>query len=108
VAIGRSLGIETIAEGIETHEQAARMAALGCAFGQGYAFAHPMTAVDLLSDFGSASVTTATGVKDATTSGRREADGRAATASRRPASPKPEAAPGRAPRRVSALRPSAS
>ena len=109
VAIGRSLGIETIAEGIETHEQAARMAALGCTFGQGYAFAHPMPAVDLLVDFGAASTTTAI-VEGATTSGRREADGRAATASRRPASPKIEAAPRsvRTPRRPAALRPSAS
>ncbi len=42
IAMSRSLGIETVAEGIETSEQADRMQRLGCAFGQGYAFARPM------------------------------------------------------------------
>jgi diguanylate cyclase (GGDEF)-like protein len=42
VAMGRSLGIQTVAEGIETAEQAARMRALGCTYGQGYYFAHPV------------------------------------------------------------------
>jgi predicted signal transduction protein with EAL and GGDEF domain len=42
VAMGRSLGIRTVAEGIETAEQADRMRALGCAYGQGYYFATPM------------------------------------------------------------------
>ena len=37
VAMGRSLDIETVAEGIETAEQADRMRDLGCLFGQGYA-----------------------------------------------------------------------
>ena len=39
--MGRSLGIRTVAEGIETAEQAERMRALGCAYGQGYHFATP-------------------------------------------------------------------
>ena len=42
VAMGRSLEIRTVAEGIETAEQAERMRALGCAFGQGYHFAQPI------------------------------------------------------------------
>jgi diguanylate cyclase (GGDEF)-like protein len=42
VAMGRSLEIDTVAEGIETAEEAARMRALGCAFGQGYFFARPI------------------------------------------------------------------
>ena len=42
-----SLGILTVAEGIETAEQAARMRALGCTYGQGYHFARPLTAVDI-------------------------------------------------------------
>ncbi len=42
VAMGRSLGIKTVAEGIETAEQAARMHELGCAYGQGYFFARPL------------------------------------------------------------------
>ena len=41
VAMSESLGIMTVAEGIENAEQAARMRRLGCTFGQGYFFAHP-------------------------------------------------------------------
>jgi EAL domain-containing protein (putative c-di-GMP-specific phosphodiesterase class I) len=52
IAMSRSLGIETVAEGIETSEQADRMRRLGCVFGQGYAFARPMVETDLLSAFG--------------------------------------------------------
>ena len=44
VAMGKSLGIKTVAEGIETAEQAARMRDLGCAYGQGYFFAKPVAA----------------------------------------------------------------
>jgi diguanylate cyclase (GGDEF)-like protein len=42
VAMGRSLDIRTVAEGIETAEQAERMRALGCVYGQGYHFAPPI------------------------------------------------------------------
>jgi EAL domain-containing protein (putative c-di-GMP-specific phosphodiesterase class I) len=41
VAMSESLGIMTVAEGIENAEQAARMQRLGCTFGQGYFFAYP-------------------------------------------------------------------
>jgi diguanylate cyclase (GGDEF)-like protein len=41
VAMSESLGIITVAEGIEDADQAARMRRLGCAYGQGYYFAHP-------------------------------------------------------------------
>ena len=44
VAMGKSLEIKTVAEGIETAEQAARMRDLGCAYGQGYFFAKPVAA----------------------------------------------------------------
>jgi diguanylate cyclase (GGDEF)-like protein len=44
VAMSKSLGIVTVAEGIETAEQAERMRALGCAYGQGYFFARPLDA----------------------------------------------------------------
>lgn len=47
VAMGRSLEIATVAEGIETPEQAERMRALGCRYGQGYYFARP-TAGDVI------------------------------------------------------------
>jgi predicted signal transduction protein with EAL and GGDEF domain len=42
VALGRSLDITTVAEGIETIEQAERMRALGCTYGQGYLFSRPL------------------------------------------------------------------
>jgi EAL domain-containing protein (putative c-di-GMP-specific phosphodiesterase class I) len=42
VALSQSLDIETVAEGIETAEQAKRMEALGCRYGQGYYFARPI------------------------------------------------------------------
>lgn len=47
IAMGRSLEIRTVAEGIETREQAERMRDLGCAYGQGFHFAAP-TAGDLV------------------------------------------------------------
>ena len=47
VAMGRSLGIQTVAEGIETAEQAARMRVLGCTYGQGFYFAHPVADTEI-------------------------------------------------------------
>jgi EAL domain-containing protein (putative c-di-GMP-specific phosphodiesterase class I) len=47
VAMGRSLEIETVAEGIETADQATRMRDLGCAYGQGYHFAQPTLGADV-------------------------------------------------------------
>jgi|GEM_PF-3427206 len=43
VAMGSSLQIQTVAEGIETAEQAERMRAIGCTYGQGYYFAEPLS-----------------------------------------------------------------
>jgi diguanylate cyclase (GGDEF)-like protein len=43
VGLGKSLGIATTAEGIETKDVALSLAALGCDYGQGYYFAAPMT-----------------------------------------------------------------
>jgi diguanylate cyclase (GGDEF)-like protein len=48
IAMGRSLGIETVAEGIETAEEAARMRELGCSHGQGYYYAAPLAAEDIV------------------------------------------------------------
>jgi diguanylate cyclase (GGDEF)-like protein len=42
VELGRALGLELIAEGIETEEQSAWFQSLGCRFGQGYLYARPM------------------------------------------------------------------
>jgi diguanylate cyclase (GGDEF)-like protein len=42
VAFSQSLGLVTVAEGIETAEQARWLRDAGCTFGQGYYFGHPM------------------------------------------------------------------
>jgi diguanylate cyclase (GGDEF)-like protein len=49
VALGRSLEIRTVAEGIETEDQAQRMRDLGCAYGQGYHFAKPTPGTEIAS-----------------------------------------------------------
>jgi EAL domain-containing protein (putative c-di-GMP-specific phosphodiesterase class I) len=46
IALGRTLGIQTVAEGIERPEQRDGLRALGCSFGQGFYFAHPMQAAE--------------------------------------------------------------
>ncbi len=43
IALGASLGLEVIAEGIELPEQIASLRKLGCDLGQGFVFAEPMT-----------------------------------------------------------------
>lgn len=43
IEIARSLGVETIAEGVETMDHAKLLAALGCDIVQGYAFARPLS-----------------------------------------------------------------
>ncbi|MBP0443358.1 EAL domain-containing protein [Roseomonas sp. SSH11] len=48
ISLGRSLGMEVIAEGIETAEQEAWLRARGCELGQGYRYGKPMPAGDLL------------------------------------------------------------
>jgi len=42
IDLGRSLGIEVVAEGIETSQQADDLRALNCGFGQGYLFSRPV------------------------------------------------------------------
>jgi diguanylate cyclase (GGDEF)-like protein/PAS domain S-box-containing protein len=44
IALGASLSLEVVAEGIELPEQATSLQALGCELGQGYLFAKPMAA----------------------------------------------------------------
>ncbi|MQS15675.1 bifunctional diguanylate cyclase/phosphodiesterase [Streptomyces kaniharaensis] len=44
VHLGRSLGLDIVAEGVETAAQADRLRALGCLWGQGFHFGRPMTA----------------------------------------------------------------
>ena len=47
VEIGKSMGIEVVAEGVETMEHAAILRDLGCDILQGYAFSRPMSQADL-------------------------------------------------------------
>jgi diguanylate cyclase (GGDEF)-like protein/PAS domain S-box-containing protein len=47
VAMGRSLGIATVAEGVEAAEQVDALRHLGCTYIQGYHFSRPLTADDL-------------------------------------------------------------
>ena len=44
VAMAKSLGVDTVAEGVETEEQLSHLAALGCHRAQGYLLAKPMSA----------------------------------------------------------------
>jgi diguanylate cyclase (GGDEF)-like protein len=47
VRVAHSLGMNTVAEGIETAAQAAVVRKLGCEKGQGYLFSRPLSSVDL-------------------------------------------------------------
>lgn len=44
LGLARALGMQTVAEGIETPELAQTLAALGCTYGQGYCFSRPVDA----------------------------------------------------------------
>ena len=46
VALGETLRMTTVAEGIETEAQRGRLLGLGCGLGQGYLFAPPLDAED--------------------------------------------------------------
>jgi diguanylate cyclase (GGDEF)-like protein len=48
IEIGRSMGVEVIAEGVETMEQAKLLRMLGCDTLQGFSFARPMSASDFI------------------------------------------------------------
>ncbi len=47
IDLARALGMNVVAEGIETQEQYALLQQLGCRYGQGYLFARPMPAEDV-------------------------------------------------------------
>ena len=48
IALGRSLGLQVVAEWVETREQADVLASLGCDLAQGFHFARPLPAEQLL------------------------------------------------------------
>ncbi len=48
IRVAGSLDMATVAEGIETEEQAQLLRELRCGKGQGYLFSKPLTAVDLV------------------------------------------------------------
>jgi EAL domain-containing protein (putative c-di-GMP-specific phosphodiesterase class I) len=52
VALGRTLGLLIVAEGIEEAGQVDRLRELGCSLGQGYHFARPMSARELAAQLG--------------------------------------------------------
>lgn len=47
LGLGKTLSLRTVAEGIETQSQLAELQTLGCEFGQGFLFAHPLSSDDL-------------------------------------------------------------
>ncbi len=47
IALGRSFGLEVVAEGVETAEVAARLAAMGCDYAQGFHYARPLPPQEL-------------------------------------------------------------
>ena len=47
VGLGRSLGIETTAEGVEVEEQLVLLRAAGCELAQGYLFSRPVPPQDV-------------------------------------------------------------
>jgi EAL domain-containing protein (putative c-di-GMP-specific phosphodiesterase class I) len=46
LSLSQALGMQTTAEGIETNELAQTLAALGCTYGQGFAYARPLEVAD--------------------------------------------------------------
>ena len=48
IALGRSLGLRIVAEGIENEAQLDALTALGCRFGQGYLFSRPLPPAEVM------------------------------------------------------------
>jgi len=54
IALASTLGLEVVAEGVETAAQRAALIELGCRLGQGFLFSHPMPAAQWLQRFAAA------------------------------------------------------
>ncbi|MDB9315672.1 EAL domain-containing protein [Spirulina sp. CS-785/01] len=52
IALAEHLHLSTVAEGIETREQLKKLQQLGCNYGQGFYFSHPLTAEKMLQFLG--------------------------------------------------------
>ena len=51
VSLGKNLGLNVIAEGVETEEQRDFLLSIGCEYGQGYYYYKPMPAAEFLKAF---------------------------------------------------------
>lgn len=51
IVMAHKLGLQVIAEGIETHEQEVLLSDMGCDYGQGYLFSKPVPIARILSQF---------------------------------------------------------
>ena len=51
VSLGKNLGLNVIAEGVETEEQRDFLLSIGCEYGQGYFYYKPMPAAEFLGQF---------------------------------------------------------
>ncbi len=47
INLADSLALDVIAEGIETDSQLSQLQGFGCAYGQGYLFAHPISPTEM-------------------------------------------------------------
>ncbi|MEY2569784.1 MAG: c-di-GMP phosphodiesterase, partial [Acidimicrobiaceae bacterium] len=54
VQLGKSLGLETVAEGIENTQQLTRLRGQDCDTGQGYLHSRPLPPDELIATFGAA------------------------------------------------------
>ena len=50
IALGNTMGLAVIAEGVETQAQRATLAAMGCQYFQGYLFGRPVPVESLVAD----------------------------------------------------------
>jgi EAL domain-containing protein (putative c-di-GMP-specific phosphodiesterase class I) len=91
VALGRSLDITTVAEGIETAEQAERMRSLGCTYGQGYLFSRPMAGAQFRAQTGATSAVEAEAATEVASRAEPSARRRRRTRARGALAPNPSA-----------------